>query len=98
MGPFNSSVDHSWDSCKSEEFIYSVLRGGVDEKISKSSIWYPASIRLLIRVSVSKVDSGVASLPNWLLDWLIVGNVNRIAKLVLGWTGTGDLPILNPTR
>ena len=25
MGPFNPSVNHSWDSCKSEVFIYSVL-------------------------------------------------------------------------
>ena len=33
--------------------------------------------------------------PNWLLDWLIAGNVNRIEKLVLGRTGTGDLPIFN---
>ena len=35
-----------------------------------------------------------------LIDWLIAGNgnVNRIEKLVLSRTGTGDLPILNPTR
>ena len=26
------------------------------------------------------------------------GNVNMIEKLVLGGTGTGDLPILSPTR
>ena len=28
----------------------------------------------------------------------LTGNVNMIDKLVLGGTGTGDLPILNPTR
>ena len=46
----------------------------------------------------SKVYSDAALLPNWLLDWLIAGNVNMIEKLVLGGTGTGDLPIINPTR
>ena len=28
----------------------------------------------------------------------LIGNVNMIEKLLLGGTGTGDLPILNPTR
>ena len=28
----------------------------------------------------------------------LTGNVNMIEKLVLGGTGTRDLPILNPTR
>ena len=28
----------------------------------------------------------------------LTGNVNMIEKLVLGGTGTGDLPILSPTR
>ena len=28
----------------------------------------------------------------------LTGNVNMIEKLVLGETGTGDLPILSPTR
>ena len=28
----------------------------------------------------------------------LAGNVNMIEKLVLGGTGTGDLPILSPTR
>ena len=28
----------------------------------------------------------------------LAGNVNRIEKLVLGRTGTGDLPILSPMR
>ena len=28
----------------------------------------------------------------------LAGNVNMIGKLVLGGTGTGDLPILSPTR
>ena len=27
----------------------------------------------------------------------LTGNVNMIEKLVLGWTGTGDLQILSPT-
>ena len=28
----------------------------------------------------------------------LIGNANMIEKLVLGGTGTGDLPILSPTR
>ena len=28
----------------------------------------------------------------------LTGNVNTIEKLVLGGTGTGDLPIVSPTR
>ena len=28
----------------------------------------------------------------------LTGNVNMIEKLILGGTGTGDLPILSPTR
>ena len=28
----------------------------------------------------------------------LTSNVNMIEKLVLGGTGTGDLPILSPTR
>ena len=28
----------------------------------------------------------------------LTGNVNMIEKLVLSGTGTGDLPILSPTR
>ena len=28
----------------------------------------------------------------------LTGNVNMIEKLVSGGTGTGDLPILSPTR
>ena len=28
----------------------------------------------------------------------LTGSVNMIEKLVLGGTGTGELPILNPTR
>ena len=28
----------------------------------------------------------------------LTGNVSMIEKLVLGGTGTGDLPILSPTR
>ena len=40
-----------------------------------------------------KVDSDAALLP---VD--LTGNVNMIEKLVLGGAGTGDLPILSPTR
>ena len=28
----------------------------------------------------------------------LAGDVNMIEKIVLGGTGTGDFPILNPTR
>ena len=28
----------------------------------------------------------------------LTGNVNMIENLVLGWTGTGVLPILSPTH
>ena len=59
----------------------------------KSSIWYPASIRLSIRVSVRR-----SILMRLYSPVDLAGNVNMIEKLVLGGTGTGDLPILSPTR
>ena len=57
----------------------------------QSIIWYPASIQLSIRNTDQRL----------ILMWLyspvdLIGNVYMIEKLVLGGTGTGDLPILSP--
>ena len=54
--------------------------GGVDEKKTlKSSIWYPASIRLSIRVSVRR-----SILMRLYSPVDLAGNMNMIEKLVLG--------------
>ena len=66
--------------------------GKVKKKV-KSIIWYPASIRLSIRVSDRRLILMRLYSP---VD--LTGNVKMIEKLVLGGTGTGDLPILSPTR
>ena len=60
----------------------------------KSIIWYPTSIQLSIRVS------DLRSILMWLYSPVdLTGNMNTIEKLVVGGgTGTGDLPILSPTR
>ena len=57
--------------------------------VKKSIIWYPANIRLSIRVSDRK-----SILMRLYSPVDLTGNVNMTEKLVLGGTGTGDLPIL----
>ena len=53
----------------------------------KSSILIPRKYSTFLRLILMRLHSPVD----------LTGNVNMIEKLVLGGTGTGDLPILSPT-